>query len=60
MKEAVKKHYNALQINNEFDDVVAEPPVMCFCRSKNLKYFLWKKTIVNKRVHEIKTARKKR
>ena len=30
------KHWNILQITNEFKDVFPEPPAMCFGRSKNL------------------------
>ena len=30
------KHWDILQINNEFKDVFPEPPTMCFGRNKNL------------------------
>ena len=40
VKEAVRKHWNILQINNEFKNVFPEPPIMCFRRNKNLKDFL--------------------
>ena len=35
MKEAVKKHWTILQINNEFKNVFPEPPIMCFHRNEN-------------------------
>ena len=40
VKVTGKKHWNILQINNEFKDVFAEPPIMCFRRNKDLKDFL--------------------
>ena len=53
MKEAVRKHWNILQINNEFKNVFPEPPIIFFRRKKNLKDFLWAKIIVNNKVHKV-------
>ena len=47
VKEALKKHWNILQINNEFKGVFSEPPFMCFRRNKKFKDFHWMKTTVN-------------
>ena len=52
MKEAVRKHWNILQINNEFKNVFPEPPIMCFRRKKNMKDFIWTKTVVNNKTHK--------
>ena len=52
MKEAVRKHWNILQINNEFKNVFPEPPIMCFRRKKNMKDFIWTKTVVNNNTHK--------
>ena len=52
MKEAVRKHWNILQINNEFKNVFPEPPIMCFRRNKNMKDFIWTKTVVNNKTHK--------
>ena len=51
MKEAVRKHWNILQINNEFKNVFPEPPMKCFRRNKNMKDFIWTKTVVNNNTH---------
>ena len=48
VKERIKKHLNILQINNKFEGSLSEPLVMCFCRNKHLKDFLWTKPIVKK------------
>ena len=59
MKDEVKKHSNISQISNEFKNVFPEPPIMHFRKSKNLKDFLWTKTIVdNKSQKVILTNRK--
>ena len=52
MKEAVRKHWNILQINNEFKNVFPEPPIKCFRRKKNMKDFIWTKTVVNNKTHK--------
>ena len=52
MKEAVRKHWNILQINNEFKNVFPEPPIKCFRRNKNMKDFIWTKTVVNNNTHK--------
>ena len=52
MKEAVRKHWNILQINNEFKNVFPEPPIMCFRRKKNMKDFIWTKTVVSNQTHK--------
>ena len=52
MKEAVRKHWNILQINNEFKNVFPEPPIMCFRRKKNMKDFIWTKTVVNNKTRK--------
>ena len=52
MKEAVRKHWNILQINNEFKNVFPEPPIKCFRRKKNMKDFIWTKTVVNNNTHK--------
>ena len=48
VKETVKKHWNISQINNKLEDLFSEPLVMCVCRSKHLKDFLWRKEMVKK------------
>ena len=53
VKEAVRRHWNILQTNNELKNVFPEPPVMCFRRNENLKDFLWTKAIVNNKAHEV-------
>ena len=52
MKEAVRKHWNILQINNEFKNVFPEPLIKCFRRNKNMKDFIWTKTVVNNNTHK--------
>ena len=52
MKEAVRKHWNILQINSEFKNVFPEPPIKCFRRNKNMKDFIWTKTVVNNNTHK--------
>ena len=48
VKEAGKKRWNVLKINNEFKDIFAESPLLCFRRNKDSKGFLWRKEIVSK------------
>ena len=36
VKEAVKKHWNISQINNEFQEIFPEPSIICFRRNKIL------------------------
>ena len=45
LKEAVKKHWKILQMNSEFKGVFPEPQIICFCRNKSLKNFLWTEII---------------
>ena len=59
VKEAVRKHWNILQINNEFKNVFPEPAIMCFLRNKNLKYFLWTKTVVNNKAQKVILSNRK-
>ena len=48
VKEAGKKRWNVLKINNEFKDIFAESPLLCFRRNKDSKGFLWRKEIASK------------
>ena len=59
MKEAVKKHLNILLKNNKFKEVLPEPPILAFCRHKNLKDFLWTKTIANNKTQKVKLSNRK-
>ena len=62
LKEAVKKHWNILQINNvntEFIDVFSELPIICFCRNENLKDILRTKTIINNKAQKVKSSNRK-
>ena len=58
-KEAAKKHWIILQINNEFKDVFPEPPITCFCRNEILKDFFWTKAIVNNKAQKVKLSNRK-
>ena len=58
-KEAVKKFWKILKINNKFKDVFPEPPILCFARHKNLKEFLWMKTLAYNKAQNVKFSYKK-
>ena len=59
VNEAVKKHWNILQVNNEFKDIFAVPLLKYFWRNKNLKNVLWTKTIVNNSAEKVKLSSRK-
>ena len=59
VKEAIRKYRNILQINNQFNNVLPEPPIMCFRRNKDLKGFLWTETIVNKNAQKVILSNRK-
>lgn len=62
LKEAVKKHWNILQINNvnnEFIHVFSELQIICFCRNENLKDIIRTKTIINNKAQKLKSSNRK-
>ena len=59
VKDGVKKHSNISQISNEFKNVFPESPIMYFHKSKNLKDFLWTKTIVHNKSQKVTLTNRK-
>ena len=56
VEKAVKKHWNILQIDNEFKDVFPDPTIMCFHKNKNLKDSLLTKTLVKNKAQKVKLS----
>ena len=50
MKEIVMKHWHLLHVNPSLAEIFQNPPILVFCRNKNLRDIIGTKLIENGKV----------